>query len=350
MSFTTLINNRVLKAINVICLIGLSILIWKAFQRNQYFVAEPDECIYYNSARLFCETGSVSAPVAVNGQTSVIGQCDWYGPMYHLLYGGVAKLFGFSIYNFLIVNILCFIGILALVYTTAFDTETKLYITAAFMSSYVFIAYMFQLYPEPVNLLFDTSLVLLLKKIYDNQLKDIPNRKAIILYALLVLLFSTFRVSTVFWMFGLLAFSRSKNQLYGIVGLCLVTIGLVLVYMHYFNAPYEGIFTDLFNGPFTFSKILVVVKSGASNIYLFFTHSNSFYDGLYLLLIVFSLFNYWVTRNRFVLSACIISLLSLFILLILYTSESSFLNKQTAFFTLCCWCQSFMLAYLISES
>ena len=312
---------------------ALIVLIGYACWGGRYFVAEPDECTYYNSARLFNETGSAIAPVAVNEEVSPIGQYNWYGPMYPILYGLIAKIAGFHIYNFLLLNILCILGAILIIYRADFDLNTKLLISTAFLSCYVFVVYIFQIYPEPLHLFFDTILVLRLKRIYDKDQTGKSYSKDIGVYILLVLFFSLFRVTTVLWIAGLLAYSTSKKNLIIISGICLGAFLVILAYMHYFNAPFEaGIIPYMVHSGLSFHNIAITIKSSFVNIYSFATQSNSFYDLIYVLLMVIAAFNYAVTRNKLILSACIISALSLFALLVFYVPLSSFLNKQTAYF------------------
>jgi len=257
--------------------VALTALICYACWGGRYFVAEPDECTYYNSARLFNETGSMIAPVAVNEEVSPIGQYNWYGPMYALLYGLIAKVFGFHIYDFLVLNILCILATILIIYRTGFELETKLLISTAFLSCYVFVVYIFQLYPEPLHLYFDTILILRLKKIYDKDLEEKPYQKDIWLYVLLVIFFSLFRVTTVLWITGLFAFAASKKDLVKTGGICMGSLFIVIVYMHYFNAPYvAGIIPDLMCDGVSFHNIAAAIKTSFGNIYSFATNSNSF--------------------------------------------------------------------------
>lgn len=181
--------------------------------------------------------------------TSPILHCNWYGPMYHVFYGLIAKIAGFHIYNFLIINIICILGTIGLVYSSKFPPQTKLLISTSFLSLYVFIVYIFQIYPEPLHLFFDTTLILVLKKIYDKDIEGISFKRDALFYILLVLFFSLFRITTVFWVYGLLAFTSTKRELLRMSSICIAVLLLVLVYMHYFNAPYTaGIIADLANG------------------------------------------------------------------------------------------------------
>ncbi|MGP8214495.1 MAG: hypothetical protein ACLQQ4_02920 [Bacteroidia bacterium] len=323
-------NNKLLITLQIILFALLVSLICYAFYGRRYYIAEPDEATYYNAARLFSETNSVSAGVATEEGVSPVWHCNWYGPMYHIFYGVIAKIAGFHIYNFLIVNILCVLGTIVLVYRSKFQLQTKFLISTAFLSLYVFIVYIFQFYPEPLHLFFDTILILTLKRISDNDLAGKPYKKDLLLYIFLVIFFSLFRVTTVFWIFGLLAFARTMKGLLKMCGICLAALLFIMLYMHYFNAPYTaGILADIERGNISFNEF---IKASFQNIFYYFTGHNSFYDLLYLVLIGMGIFNYAITKNRLILSACIISILSLFVLLILYTTDNAFLDKQTAYF------------------
>lgn len=309
------------------------LLIWLAFSKGHYFVAEPDECTYFNSARIFSEANSVVGPVATEGKTSIIGNCNWYGPMYSILYGTIAKVFGVSVYDFIVFNVFCLACALLLIYRAGFDKQIRLLIITSYMSGYVFVVYIYQLYPEPLHLLFSTILILQLRKIYDAFTNNTLTNKLIFKYTLLVLLFSIFRVTTLFWEFGLIAFVSTKKQAYKMGGLIVLVLCIVLVYMHYFNAPYNaGILPTVLSEPLSVKELFAVAKTMVLNTYKLITHAVSFYEGLYVLFLLFAVFNFLRTRNRFLLSTIVIAMGSIIVLLAFYVPDSSFLNKQTAYF------------------
>src|SRR5579859_2848580 len=65
-----------------------------AFMHGSYYLAHEDETIFYNSARLFAQTGSVRAEDCINETVAKVWQCNWYGPMYSIFYGTIAKIAG----------------------------------------------------------------------------------------------------------------------------------------------------------------------------------------------------------------------------------------------------------------
>lgn len=143
-------------------------LVGYSFLHGKYFFAEEDEGIYYNAARTFAETSSARAADCNDESVSRIGQFDWYGPMYHIFYGSVAKIAGEHTYNFLVVNLICLAVIVLLVWRADFAKQTKLLITCAFLSAYPMIFYIFTLYPETLELLFAVILTLQLYRLHKN--------------------------------------------------------------------------------------------------------------------------------------------------------------------------------------
>ncbi len=65
-----------------------------AVKGDRYFVAHEDEVIYYGSAKVFAETGSVQAESCITEDVSPVGQINWYGPGYSVVYGMLRLLFG----------------------------------------------------------------------------------------------------------------------------------------------------------------------------------------------------------------------------------------------------------------
>lgn len=302
------------------------VLVGYAFFNGKYFVAEEDETIYYNCARLFSETGSVRATECNTENVAKVWQCNWYGPMYYLFYGGIAKIAGIHNYNFLLTNIACLVLILLLILKADFSTEIKLLIICSFLTLYSMIGYVFTFYPETLEILFAVILTLKLKKIAI----DTGSTRKIALYILLVMFFALFRVSTVFWVFGLLAFSQSRKDFFKKLGLSLACFLLIYLYLSYFNAPvFTGGLAHIMNDKPGLAVLVYLVRKIAWNAFVFFSR-NPFYDLLQIPVILVAVYSWFISKNRFMLAACIISIIYYIVLLTLYVPYSFFLNKQSA--------------------
>lgn len=316
-----------LKLIISVFLLLLIVLLGYAFMHGTYHIAEEDESIYYNSAKQFSETGSVRATECNNEAVARVWQCNWYGPMYYLFFGSIAKIAGVHSYNFLISNVLCLLLMFVLIFRANFPVETKLLITCAFLALYAFAGYIFTYYPETLELLFAVILTLRLKKVAD---ENGNKNKEILIYLLLVMFFALFRVSTVFWAFGILAFSSSIKDFLKKLGIGILCFLIIYVYIMFFNAPfYGGGMAHIMQAKFGIETIAYLVKKIAWNTFVFFTR-NPFYDLLQIPILIVAGYLCFTSKNRFLIAACIISSIYFVVLLTLYIPYSFFMNKQTA--------------------
>ncbi|HWY98571.1 MAG TPA: hypothetical protein VNY36_05745, partial [Bacteroidia bacterium] len=307
----------------------LGVLAGYAFYHGTYYIAEEDEEIYYNSARIFHETGSVRASECTEENISKIWGCNWYGPTYNVFYGLIAKVFGFHAYNFLIINIICLLLIALLIYRAEFNNETKMLIACMFLSLYAFAAYTFTFYPETIQLLFATILTLLLKNIYDKKEKGEQTTRLVAGFILLLLFFSLFRLTFSFWAFGLLAFTNTTKSFIKTFLIGVACFLFAYLYFQYFNAATPTKSLHMASEGLGLSKLVLLAKGFFKNIFNFFT-KNPFYELLNTLIFAMALYMLYLNKNRLLLAACIISFVYFAILLTLYTPFYFFFDKQTA--------------------
>ena len=84
----------VLIAFVLIALVSLTAEFLTAIAGEKYFVAHEDEVIYYGSAQVFAETGSLQAESCIDEDVSPIGKFNWYGPGYNAVYGSLLRTAG----------------------------------------------------------------------------------------------------------------------------------------------------------------------------------------------------------------------------------------------------------------
>jgi len=304
----------------------LAVLIGYAFWHGNYHLSEEDETIYYNSARSFAETGSVRATDCNMEGVSKIAQCNWYGPMYNIFYGSIAKLVGVHDYNFLITNLILFLTIVVLIVRASFNTETKLLLIASLLALYPFIGYIFTFFPETLELLFAVVLTLQLKEIFEQP----ANNKRVVYFIVLVLFFALFRVTTVFWIFGLLALSKTVPDFIKRLGIGIAGFLLIYIYIYYFNAPFfGGSMGYVASHKLGFGSINYILHKTVINLCAFFTR-NPFYELLQIPILCIAIYSWFTSKNRFLLSACIVSIIYYSVLMVLYVPYTYFLNKQLA--------------------
>jgi len=328
-SFFVLKEATLLKAIFFSLVFILLLLSFYALHNGNFFLFHEDEALYYKSAKLFYETNSIKAAGCITEGVSKILQTSWYGPFYHIFYGGIAKIFGFNNYYFVIIHLLLILFSIYILSLLNISIEKRIVVFVAFLSAPGILSYIFTLFPESLHLFFSVVLMFLLTKIYQKP----EDRKYIIVFVILVLFFTLFRVTTIFWLIGILPFAKNKKEfaLYTVV--LMGGVVFALLYMRFFTAPAfaEGIkkFDYLFQFQiFDFGKY--IMGSLLKNIYGVFSQSSI---PLFYLFVLFSitlvqLFKEW---DKILLSATLIAILSFFTLLSFYVSASFYFEKQTAF-------------------
>jgi len=327
-------TNYILIAFILSMILIVSLLFWWSVSGGHIFPNYEDECTYYNSARLFYETNSLKAVSCINEQRSFIGQHNWYGPAFHLIYGLFAKIFGLNNYYFIIFHYLLFLVSLFLIFLLNLDKTKKLFFASIFLSTYVAYSFIFTYYPEAI-LIFITILLLVVHSNLDKS------SKWLVVFIFLILISSFIRITNVFWIFSILFVAKSnisrkfRIAIIGVVFLC------VILYMKLFTAPvFWGLaaFSTIHSQDILEIEIIKIATTTVSNI---FSNLTSIYRNfnpsviLVLVLIIIASYNLIKYRNR----NNILSLVGLFLVVIstyitllsLYTTNPFFFEKQTAF-------------------
>ncbi|HOU96402.1 MAG TPA: hypothetical protein PLN06_07235 [Bacteroidales bacterium] len=320
---------NILKSILFALFLILSGFVFYALHDGHFFLFHEDETIYYTSAKLFAETGSLKSASCINEEVSQIFQANWYGPMYQVFYGSIAKVFGFNNFYFIIVHlvlILISIGILYSIDTSKLD---KILIIICFLSSEVTLSYIFTYFPESLHLFFSVILVFLLTRL--NRESD--SQKLKILYVILVFIFTLFRITFIFWLIGLIPFSKNRKELIFNALIFFAGVLFALFYMKFFTAPAFASGLKLFDHLFDF-KIFAFIKSAFigffGNVYHLFARKSIVLYTLFLLFTI-TVIQLIQTRGKILLAAILIALLSLITLLSFYMADPFYLEKQVTF-------------------
>lgn len=225
----------ILCALIVLQLGFLSSLFFRAVGDGHYFLFQEDEVINYSGSKLFAETGSLRAEGCIEENVSRIGEMNWYGPGYQVFYGSIARWFGNSPSLFVQIHFIVSLITLGLVFFFPIPIREKLFTAAALSLSQPFTVYLFSYYPESVNLCVAALLILWLLKV--DQSHSTKRNLFIGLFVATVLVFVLFRVTTVFWLAGLVALSRSRKEFWQMLSVAAIALIGTLAYMKLFTAP-----------------------------------------------------------------------------------------------------------------
>ena len=283
-----------------------------------------DEGIYYNAARLYAATGEAFANHCIAENVSSIGSYNWYGPFWSVFYGLGYKLFGSGI-GILIFNLSS--SLLAILAIIKLIPKNNYLLAIALMSSYPFLYYQFSFYPEaPILLCSILNLALLIRIVQYQRLNLIP------LFFLIILLEVPLRITSVFWLFGLIPILSKKNfWYYG--GLIVSGVLIGFLYMKFFCAPaFERGLANLDQAgeKSILNFITDTLRILGSNTLTIFREHNLTVLTFYLLLIVTSVLAI-LKRNYLLFSIAAVSVISTLIFMSFYSTLSFFFIKQTIF-------------------
>lgn len=307
--------------------IFISLFVYSVFD-GRFFIINEDETIYYNSAKIFYEANSVKSFSCINEDVSPILQTAWYGPFYHLFYGSIAKVFGYNHLNFVITNFILVLLSFLLIFKSKLSINTKLISCISILAADSILKNVFSYFPETLHIFFAIVLILILVRLYYQE----ENKRNLWTYVLFVLLFSLFRVSTIFWLIGIIPFAKTRKQGAIYLGVLFLGILLTTVYMKFFTAPAYAVgiknIDYLFNleiGNFInamFSHLWINLS------YLFTQPSITIF--IILFLIILTSVRAIKNHNKLQAAAALICVLIFIILVSLYTTDLFYFEKQTA--------------------
>lgn len=310
-------------------LIGFSVI--SAFKEgNGVMPTHEDDCIYFNSAKLFYETGSLKAWGFIDNNVSRIGEFNWYGPGYGLLYGGISKMFSFN--EGATIIYFHFLFLLFALYLMSRIIDKKYSVPFLIITSGV-IPYLFSF--QPVMFHYSASVILgaFLFKYYSNLDNIEIRNRYLFKFLILVFLFSFFRVTTIFWLSGLLAdFKSFKRWLFN---LSLFFAGLILsiVFIQLFTAPMYISAGAEIDKAISFKLVLFIVNFIATiknNLILFYSCFEV--EHIYLFISYpFLIWAYSQSRSNHLLATMIINFTTIIVMFGLYVGSPFYMEKQIAF-------------------
>jgi hypothetical protein len=292
-----------------------------------------DDTIYFNAARQFSEHLTTYGNTIINFDYSKIGEFNWYGPGYHLVYGSISYIFGFhSGKTSLVFHLIIWFMVIRLIRKQFPDNANDI---SLILIASPFLYFIFTFYPIVLN-----STVTIIGFLF--LLKSVNSRAQLIstnvLFFLATLTFGTFlRITHIFNFALLYSFVKSKKNFFTITGFFLALVGLTWFYQIWFCAPMYIAADDVVN------KLIV-----NSPLTLFFTVLKSFSVnliknmlsldplGLQIWLSILTLFTspLFITKTRFAeikhiyFGVLLFNAALLFVLLGLYSPRPFYVNKQ----------------------
>lgn len=309
-------------------------LIIYALNTGQYSFVHDDEFNYVAAAKLFSETGSVRAPLCMLEDVSKIFGANWYGISYNIFYGTLYKIFGEYSIIFIIMNVVFIALSFLLILKLHISSYDKTFAMEMLLLSYPFMIYTFMFFPEILHIFLALLQFFLLFRIYQIHASGGNYRRPLILFITLSVLFSMFRVTSVFWIAGVLPFCKNKKHFFFLLIIFLAAVVLVMTYMHYFVAPAFVYSMDSIESLKQFkisefwnmwSKYVVM---NTSNLLTLTIKEPQVL--ILLLLYLYTACKSVISKNRLFLGATLICSCYLFTLISFYNTYPFYFTKQTA--------------------
>lgn len=320
----------ILSALIVLQLGFLSSLFFRAVADGRYFLFQEDEVINYSGSRLFAETGSLRAEGCIEENVSHIGEMNWYGPGYQVFYGSIARWFGNSPSLFVQTHFVVSLFTLGLIFLFPISIQEKLFVAASLSLCQPFTVYLFSYYPESFNLCVAALLIFLMLKV--DQSQSTKRTLFIGLTVTTVLVFVLFRVTTVFWLAGLVALSRSRKEFWQMLSVAVIALIGTLAFMRLFTAPpYAGEMhkIDMLYSFSLFDFIWQTAKAIVRNgLHLLTSGSVPVYFSLSLFVLL--AIQWRKTRERFSLAVLTIVVVMVIAFMAFYSADPWYFLKQSS--------------------
>lgn len=192
-----------------------------------------DDAIYFNAARQFSECQTVYGNAIINFDHSKIGEFNWYGPGYHLIYGMPSLILGFNEgKTSLLLHVL--LWTIAIILVIRNFPEHRLILSILMIAS-PFYYYHFHFYPVIINTFVTLISFLIMIQLTKGKEK---NKFSIILGFIFSIVFGAFLRITHVLSFALLYCRANTKRKFVFVSLSFILIvGLTWLYQTYFCAP-----------------------------------------------------------------------------------------------------------------
>ena len=291
-----------------------------------YLPVFSDEYGYYLDAKSFWLYNRIDAASTLNESFSLIGHSGFHGFMYSILYGTAFKLF--SLVGITPSIALCNIFLIFLLFVflllLKIKLEQKFLIGIVVLSNFIFIIYLSSSMTEIFHYIFAVPVAYTLHLLYQTR----STRYLLVLLALLVFLIP-FRESWVFILFALFPLSRSIREFVGYTVLLVLGLAFVLFYQKYFQAAFPVDYFHQIKSQLNNQSLLHILdplyEHFIENIDKYFISETYnryrfvfYYKYLFVIVLVYSFVDAFLSKNREILSAALVSALFFSALLVLY--------------------------------
>lgn len=329
-------NDKYQKLSRLVLIVTLTLLslvfayyIFRTFSYQDFLPARSDQVAYFLEAKGFAATGLLNTFLTMHENTSIILDCGAHGPVYALLHGTVAKIFGLRGFNFVILNII-FLGLylFLILKNKSFDKEQKLIISILQLGYFTTLFFIFSLNQETIHLMFAGFLTVKLIEIYRKQegSKELLWQD-VLWFCVILAVCSSFRFGWALWSIGLLPLAKNLKDLIKLFFVFLFISALGHLYRMYFHAPDNyGLVknvVDMLKDGQVQPALQALWKNFLANIPAYFWQVYKFSAYYYSKIIYFIVTVYFLyfgirKNDKLVLAASLIGFINLLALFVLY--------------------------------
>lgn len=287
-----------------------------------------DESIYLLSSKCFAYTNSIKATDFIDDKVSKIGECNWYGPFYQIVFGFFMKFTTTDSVFFIWFNAFCVLLIIVIIFKFFKISNPLKYTFATYILLYpTLLPFLFTTFPEVFNILLAVILAVFLYKIDNKQ----DNKKLLIAFVFTVIISILFRITFVFWLLALIPLGRNIKEFFLYLFIFVLAFIFTLLYKYYFNAPYFAEASlpidNIIRGDL--SVLGAVLKNFIKNAVLFFS-SNKITGFIFLFLIFYNFYFFFTTKRKIFISILLVTCSYIVLFFSFYTIFEVHFNKQIA--------------------
>lgn len=253
----------------VIISLSLLFVVMIAIEYSEYIFtpAGSDEQFYYLNSKSVAENGTLRAAMTFNGYGSAVFGADAHGFAYPLVYGIAGIFFGYSESTIVIFNIALLLLSAVLIASMKFVQPLNKLVMFSIILVHPILFYLITSYHvEAFYLLFSIVIFYYLYILYNNK----ASKTYIVLFFLMLIFFSVFRVSWIIFSFAIIPLAANKNERILYTGVAALTTLVVYFGFSVFSENFDqilglsGLIKNVFEGDISAALVRLAYRANST--------------------------------------------------------------------------------------